>query len=196
MQTICIFKNWCKCHGSFENTFLAFFSAKVLITSPYFTFYASLDSTFISIYYTILTAGCTQKFLIRLNLLKDLSPYAAVTGIVSKIPRQMRIFGQRSSRLNSCIWFSRSSGSNFSFPKLAECTKGKCRMIRKLSMCTFILLGPSIFRAWERCTSCTPSRRPWLHDTRTVNLALVQCECHTVKQAVIARTISINQNQM
>jgi len=31
-------------------------------------------------------------------------------------------------------------------------------------------------------------------DTRTVNLALVQCECLTGKQTVIARITSINRN--
>jgi len=35
-----------------------------------------------------------------------------------------------------------ASGSNFSFPKLAEYTKGKCRMMRQLSVRTFILPGP------------------------------------------------------
>jgi len=33
-----------------------------------------------------------------------------------------------------------------------------------------------------------------LHDTRTVKLALVQCECHTGKWTVIARIKSINWN--
>jgi len=32
------------------------------------------------------------------------------------------------------------------------------------------------------------------HDTRTVNLALVQCECHTEKYTVIAIFKSVNWN--
>jgi len=34
-----------------------------------------------------------------------------------------------------------------------------------------------------------------LHDTRTVNLTLVQCECHIGKQIVITRINSTNRNQ-
>jgi len=33
-----------------------------------------------------------------------------------------------------------------------------------------------------------------LHDTRKANLVLVQCECHTDKQTVIARIKPINRN--
>jgi len=34
--------------------------------------------------------------------------------------------------------------------------------------------------------------KPPLHDTRTVNLALVQSECHTGKQTIIARIKLVN----
>jgi len=48
-------------------------------------------------------------------------------------------------------------------------------------------------------SSATQSRHKWtasslLHDNSTMNLALVQCECRTGKETVIARTKSINQN--
>jgi len=54
-------------------------------------------------------------------------------------------------------------------------------------------LGPAVFPHFFNSRIATAASSP-LHDTTTVNLDLVQCECHSGKWTVIARNTSINRN--
>jgi len=112
-----------------------------------------------------------------------------VTTQQSLITISLAAFPAKLSSFNSCLR-QNAYHRNFKsiFEELLPCycyaTKANSRTIRS-PVRNLPLQGKKRIK-WTASSS--------LHGTRTVNLTFVQCECHIVKQTVIARINPTNQN--